>query len=65
MYLEDENIVNQMHLGLYYLFDLDGSDVKMIEKGLETIGWVDKKYLKKNFESLTFWSKLMVEELVR
>ena len=63
IYLNDENPVNHVHVGLVYIFDLDGQDVECLEPGLEKIGFVDKKYLVDNNESLTFWSRKIVEIL--
>ena len=62
VYVEDENLVNHMHIGLMYIFDLDGDDVKMHYEGLETIGWMDAEYLRKNIDTLTYWSRYFVRE---
>lgn len=62
MYIEDENPVNYVHVGLFYIFDLDGDDVKMKEEGLETIGWVDEEYLRGHINELNYWSRIFVRE---
>lgn len=62
IYIEGENPVNYVHMGLFYIFDLDGNDVKMREEGLETIGWVDKKYLEEHINELTYWSRVFIKE---
>lgn len=62
IYLEDENLVNHMHVGLLYVFDLAASDVKMRADGLETVGWVDKNYLTEHLHELTYWSRIFVTE---
>jgi len=62
VYIEDENPVNSVHIGLIYIFDLDSNNVKMREDGLETVGWVDSEYLKDHKEELTYWSRVFVDE---
>lgn len=64
IYLEDENPVNHVHVGLAYIFDLDGMDVtiKEIDK-LEDIGFVSLQYLLENIDTLTFWSRVIAKEL--
>lgn len=64
IYLEDDNPVNHVHVGLMYIFDLDGDDVKIKEEGLENIGFVDVQYLKNNIDNLTYWSKLVVDQIL-
>ncbi|MCC7304477.1 hypothetical protein IT418_03650 [bacterium] len=59
----DDNEVNSVHIGVAYIFDVDGEDVKVREEGLETIGWVDKKYLQEHIEELTYWSRIVVDSL--
>src|SRR5690606_5077952 len=61
IYLEDDNPVNHVHVGLAYVFDLDGEDVDIREDGLESLGFVDKQYLKENLEQLTYWSRLLID----
>jgi predicted NUDIX family phosphoesterase len=63
IYIEDENPVNHVHVGLVYFFDLDGDEVKINEEGLETIGFVDKDYLVENRNDLTYWSRVIVDSL--
>jgi predicted NUDIX family phosphoesterase len=63
LYLEDENVVNHMHVGMFYLFDLDGTDVHIKEEGLEDVGFVSLDYLKTNKETLTFWSRVLIYHL--
>ncbi|MCD8545759.1 NUDIX domain-containing protein [Candidatus Woesebacteria bacterium] len=63
IYIEDDNPVNHVHVGLAYIFDLDGKDVPIKEKELEEIGFVDLAYLQENIKSLTYWSRIIVEEL--
>ena len=63
MYIEDENPVNRVHVGLFYVYDLDGIDVHIREEGLEDIGFVSLDYLKTNKETLTFWSRVIIYHL--
>lgn len=63
IYLEDENIVNHMHVGLFYVYELDGMDVHIKEEGLEDIGFVSLDYLKTNKETLTYWSRIIIYHL--
>lgn len=63
VYLEDENPVNSVHVGLVYVFDLDGMDVHIKEDGLEDVGFVSLDYLKTNKETLTFWSRVIIYHL--
>ena len=63
IYLEDENIVNHMHVGLFYVYELDGMDVHIKEEGLEDIGFVSLEYLKTNKETLTYWSRIIIFHL--
>lgn len=63
IYLEDENPVNHVHIGLIYIFDLDGRDVSIKEDGLENIGFVGISYLRKHKAELTFWSRIIIEKL--
>lgn len=63
VYIEDENPVNHVHVGLFYIYDLDGSDVHIREEGLEDIGFVSLEYLKTNKETLTFWSRVVIYHL--
>ena len=63
VYIEDENPVNHVHVGLFYIYDLDGTDVHIREEGLEDIGFVSLEYLKTNKETLTFWSRVVIYHL--
>ncbi|MGI6423165.1 MAG: hypothetical protein ACOX0X_00900 [Candidatus Dojkabacteria bacterium] len=63
VYIEDSNPVNHVHVGLFYLYDLDGVDVHIKEEGLEEIGFVSLDYLKTNSETLTFWSRVVIYHL--
>ena len=63
IYLEDENVVNHMHVGLFYVYELDGMDVHIREEGLEDIGFVSLEYLKTNKETLTYWSRIIIYHL--
>lgn len=63
IYLEDENPVNHVHVGLVYVFDLDGMDVSVKEDGLENIGFVSLEYLKTNTEKLNYWSRIIIYHL--
>lgn len=63
IYIEDENPVNAVHVGLFYVYDLDGTDVHTKEEGLEDIGFVSLDYLKSNKETLTFWSRVVIYHL--
>ncbi|HBB64553.1 hypothetical protein A3K02_00770 [candidate division WS6 bacterium RIFOXYD1_FULL_33_8] len=63
VYLEDENPVNSVHVGLVYVFDLDGMDVHIKEDCLEDVGFVSLDYLKTNKETLTFWSRVIIYHL--
>ena len=46
-----------------YLFELDTDDVSIKEEGLEDIGFVDIEYLRDNKESLTYWSREIIDYL--
>lgn len=63
IYIEDENPVSEPHVGLVYIFDLDGTDVHVDEEGLEDIGFVSLDYLKTNIEKLTYWSRIIIYHL--
>jgi predicted NUDIX family phosphoesterase len=63
IYLEDGNPVNEVHVGLVYIFDIDGEDVHIKEEGLEDVGFVDLEYLKEHREELTYWSRLIINHL--
>lgn len=63
VYIEDDNLVNRVHVGLFYVYDLDGMDVHIREEGLEEIGFVSLDYLKTNKETLTFWSRVIIYHL--
>lgn len=63
IYLEDDNPVNWMHLGLVSVFDLDGDNVKVREDGLEGVGFVSLDFLKNNKEILNFWSRIIIYHL--
>jgi predicted NUDIX family phosphoesterase len=63
IYLEDENPVNLVHIGLVYVYDLDGSEVIIKEEGLENIGFVSLDYLKTNKETLNYWSRVIIYHL--
>ena len=39
IYIEDDNVVNHVHLGLVYIYDLDGMDVHIKEEGLEAVSY--------------------------
>jgi predicted NUDIX family phosphoesterase len=63
IYLEDDNPVNNVHVGLVSVFDLDSMDAHIKEEGLEEIGFVSLDYLKTNRETLTFWSRVIIYHL--
>lgn len=63
IYLEDDNPVNWMHVGLVSVFEVDGDDVHTHEEGLEDIGFVSLDYLKTNKERLTYWSRIIIYHL--
>lgn len=63
IYLEDENPVNSVHIGLVYIFDIDGEDVHIKEQGLKNIGFVTLDYLKNHKKELTYWSRLIINYL--
>ena len=63
LYIEDENFVNHTHMGVFYIFDLDGTDVHIKEEGLEDVGFVSLEYLKTNKETLTYWSRVLIYHL--
>ncbi len=63
IYLEVENPVNLVHIGLVYVYDLDGSEVIIKEEGLENIGFVSLDYLKTNKETLNYWSRVIIYHL--
>lgn len=63
VYVDDNNPVNLVHVGFVYLFELDTDDVSIKEEGLEDIGFVDIEYLRDNKESLTYWSREIIDYL--
>jgi len=64
IYIEDENPVNHVHIGLAYIYTIDGQDLKIKETDkLEDIWFVDKKYLFDHIDSLTYWSRLIIDYL--
>ena len=63
IYLEDGNFVNSLHVGFVYIFEVDSEDVHVKEEGLENIGFVDIDYLHKHKEELTYWSRLIINDL--
>ena len=63
VYIETDDPVNSMHVGLMYLYTLDGPDVSMKEHGLDKVGWVTAKYLKEHMSELTYWSRTFVKTL--
>ena len=63
VYIEDDNPVNHVHIGLFYIFDIDSDNVHIKESGLKDIGFVDLDYLKENVETLTYWSRIIIEYL--
>lgn len=63
VYIEDENEVNRVHVGMVYVFELDSDDVHIKEDGLEDVGFVSLDYLKTNKEKLTFWSRIIIYHL--
>lgn len=60
VYVEDENPVNHVHVGIIYIVDLDSDQIVMKEEGLQTVGFVDEKYLVENLDRLTYWSRIFV-----
>jgi predicted NUDIX family phosphoesterase len=63
IYIEDENPVNWVHVGMVYVFDIDSEDVHIKEEGLEDIGFVSLDYLKTNPEKLNYWSRVLIYHL--
>lgn len=63
IYIEDDKPVNMVHVGLFYIFDVDTEDVHIKEEGLKDIGFVSLDYLKKNEETLTYWSRIVIYHL--
>lgn len=63
VYIEDDNPVNWVHVGFFYVFEIDNGDVSVREDGLENIGFVDMEYLKDNRENLTYWSRIVIDYL--
>ena len=63
VYIEDDNPVNWVHVGFFYVFEIDNDDVSVREDGLENIGFVDMEYLKDNRENLTYWSRIVIDYL--
>jgi predicted NUDIX family phosphoesterase len=52
-----------VHVGLVYIYDIDGEDVHIKEEGLKDIGFVTLEYLKKHRQELTYWSRLIINYL--
>jgi predicted NUDIX family phosphoesterase len=63
VYLEDGNFVNSVHIGFVYIFEVDSDDIHVKEEGLEDIGFVEKEYLQENQEMLTYWSRIIINDL--
>jgi len=63
VYIEDGHSVCDVHVGLVYVYDLDGMNVHVNEEGLEDIGFVSLDYLKTNTEKLTYWSRIIIYHL--
>ncbi|MCA9390369.1 NUDIX domain-containing protein, partial [candidate division WWE3 bacterium] len=62
IYLEDENPVNHVHVGIAYIFEVKNPNIRIKEEGLEDVGWVSANYLNENIDSLTYWSKVILKE---
>src|SRR5690606_3024058 len=60
IYLEDNNPVNLVHIGIMYIFELDEDLVELREEKLEKVGFVDLNYLKEHINELTYWSRELI-----
>lgn len=60
IYLEDNNPVNLVHIGIMYIFELDEDLVELREDKLEKVGFVDLNYLKEHINELTYWSRELI-----
>ncbi|MBN1915693.1 NUDIX domain-containing protein [Candidatus Dojkabacteria bacterium] len=60
VYIEDENPVNHVHVGLVYRFVGDVEDVKPVEKEISDMRFVERGYIEENIEKLTYWSREIV-----
>jgi predicted NUDIX family phosphoesterase len=63
VYLEDENPVNHVHIGIFYIFDVDSDNVHIKESELENVGFVSKAFLEENIDKLTYWSRIILEKI--
>ncbi len=63
IYIEDENIVNHMHIWLVWIYTVDWEKIEMNEDKLEKIGFVNKDFLVQKKEQMTYWSQLYVDLL--
>ncbi len=63
IYIEDQNIVNHMHIWLVRIYTLDWENVEMNESKLEKVWFVDKKYLLQIKDKMTYWSQLYLQYL--
>ncbi|KXK25714.1 MAG: hypothetical protein TR69_WS6001001517 [candidate division WS6 bacterium OLB20] len=64
IYIEDENPVNHVHVGLTYLFEINTDDVTSNEDALADLQFVNTRFLLDNIERLTYWSRLVVKKVL-
>ena len=63
IYIENENPVNAVHVGLAYRFLGDSEDVSPTEEEIGEMHFTDIDYLKENINNLTYWSRELVPVL--
>lgn len=63
IYIEDENIVNHMHIWLVWIYTIDGETVEMNEDKLEKVGFVNKNFLIQKKKQMTYWSQIYLDFL--
>ncbi|KXK10011.1 MAG: NUDIX domain-containing protein [Candidatus Dojkabacteria bacterium] len=61
IYIENDNPVNHVHIGLVYIYDIDTFDVVSNEEEIADMRFVTLNYLQKNISRLTYWSRVVVE----
>lgn len=64
VYLENENPINAVHVGLVYFIEVDSDDARASEEGLENIGFVDKNFLNEIKSKTTYWSQIIIDDLI-
>lgn len=63
IYIEDDNPVNEVHIGLVYIMDVDTQDVVSNDEALSDLAFVPLEFLEERIDQLTPWSKVMVDYL--